>query len=52
MKTPNFEFTEWVAYNYIRLSGVWISKYASQHDKDNWRTTKQLYEFWEKHVKK
>jgi hypothetical protein len=41
-----FLFAEWAAYNYVRLNGVWVHKYASQTNKDFWLTTEKLYEIY------
>ena len=41
-----FAFTEWVGYNHIWLNGVWCHRYASQLDKKNWKTTAELYSYY------
>jgi len=40
------EFIEWIGENYIRLNKVWVHRYNSQTDKDNWRTTEWVYDYW------
>ena len=42
-----FEFAEWLGYNYIRLHGVWVHKFVSQMDKENWKTTDELFKSFE-----
>lgn len=41
-----FPFAEWAATNYIRLHGVWVHRYKSQMDKENWIETKNLYKLY------
>jgi hypothetical protein len=44
-------FAEWVAYNYVRLSDCWVSKYADQRNQDNWKDTGELWKFWVEYIK-
>jgi hypothetical protein len=41
-----WKFSEWVAYNYVRLHEVWVHKYADQRNKDNWKDTGELWKLW------
>lgn len=41
-----WKFSEWVAYNYVRLNEVWVHKYADQRNKDNWKDTGELWALW------
>ncbi len=40
------KFTEWVGSNYIRLAGWWVANYSDQRDSSNYRSTQQLWEFY------
>ncbi len=42
------EFIEWVGLHYIRMNKVWCHKFRDQRDKDNWKTTQELYELFKK----
>lgn len=42
------KFTEWVGAHYIRLHGWWVANYSDQRDSANWRSTQQLWEFYNK----
>jgi hypothetical protein len=41
-----WKFSEWVAYNYVRLHEVWVHKHADQRNKDNWKNTGELWALW------
>ena len=43
------EFIEWIGKYYIRLNKFWVRKYNYQTDKNNWRTTEWLYDYWKKY---
>lgn len=45
-KKDAFQFAEWAGYNFIRLSEVWVHRYADASGKENWKTTEDLYIFW------
>ena len=51
--TPNpyFKFAEWLGENYIRLHEVWVHRYNNQLDEKNYKTTEDLYVWWEKNLK-
>ena len=40
-------FVEWTCGRYIKLHSVWVGIYSDQRNKDNWRTTEQLYSEYE-----
>lgn len=42
-----FKFTEWVGLHYLRMKDVWCHKFNNQMDKENWKTTEELYKLWE-----
>jgi hypothetical protein len=46
-----FQFSEWIAYNYIRLHACWIHKYDDQRNKDNFKETGELFKFWMDNIK-
>lgn len=41
--TQAFAFAEWVGKTHIRLHGAWVLDYHSQTNRNNWRTTDQLW---------
>ena len=43
------EFSEWAAYNYSRLHGVWVHRYKDQTNKENWLTTDQVRQLFDHH---
>ncbi len=48
-KKKAFEVAEWLGTNFVRIANkVWIRKYSDQRKKENWKTTKQLYQQWKK----
>jgi len=40
------QFAEWIGTNYVRLHGCWVHRYADQTNKDNWKDTGELFEYW------
>lgn len=40
------QFAEWIAFHYVRLHECWVSKYADQRNKDNWKDTGELFGHW------
>lgn len=44
-------FSEWIGYNYVRLNDVWVNKFQSQLDKNNWTSTENLWIFWWNNIK-
>lgn len=45
--TSALEFAEWICSKYIRMHATWIGKYSNQFNKDAYKTTEQLYKFWD-----
>lgn len=43
-KTEALKFAEFTGLYYVRLHKVWVHRYANQSEKENWRTTEQVYE--------
>jgi len=41
-----FKFAEWLGQHFVRLHMVWVHKYHDQRDRNNYRTTEELYERW------
>lgn len=47
-KMDLMKFTEWVGNNYVRLGSVWCHRFKNQLDKDNHKTTNELFHIWYK----
>lgn len=41
-------FIEYLGKNYVFLGRYWIPKYASQFDRDNFKSTEELYDNWQR----
>lgn len=45
------DFTEWVGTNYVKLHKVWVHRYASQTQPENFLTYAQLREVFKRYQK-
>ena len=46
-----FAFAEWLGHNYLLLHRGWIHKSAYKGEIDNYRTTEELWKYWNEKIK-
>jgi hypothetical protein len=44
-------FIEWACTTHVKLHQVWCGLYQNQTDQSNWKTTEQLFTFWNEHIR-
>ena len=45
------DFIEWCATTHIKLHQVWCGLYQDQRNQANWKTTEELFIFWNTHIR-
>jgi hypothetical protein len=45
------EFIEWAATTHIKLHQVWCGLYKDQRNQANWKTTEELFQFWNTNIR-
>jgi hypothetical protein len=45
------EFIEWAATTHIKLHKVWCGLYKDQRNQANWKTTEELFQFWNTYIR-
>lgn len=45
------DFIEWAATTHIKLHQVWCGLYIDQRNQANWKTTEELFQFWNTNIK-
>ena len=46
----SIKFAEWIATNYLKLNVVWVGIYQDQRNKDNWKSTTELQQYFKENV--
>jgi hypothetical protein len=45
------EFIEWCATTHFKLHKVWCGLYKDQRNQANWKTTEELFIFWNTNIR-
>jgi hypothetical protein len=45
------DFIEWCATTHIKLHKVWCGLYRDQRNEANWKTTEELFHFWNTNIR-
>jgi sugar phosphate isomerase/epimerase len=46
----SIKFAEWLGSNYVKLHSVWVGIYQSQTNKENWKKTTELQQYFKENV--